>query len=203
MKIPRLYFGTGKEVHARAKRFNAKLIQNGDFPEFQESELMDTDELQGAFVNPLVMFLADPRKSSEHHFRAYVFSNYSPVRIGESFWQDIFTLFDGLVKTDWGLLCLLAGTSYVPPRSRDAERNRLFFERLLDAWPRFLKERDLFFNQEMIAHGGAFFWQNAGSGLWSTLVEDGGVPGEVVTRAFETNRDDNLVPELIRKYVLV
>ncbi|MEY3444834.1 MAG: hypothetical protein RLZZ519_3115 [Bacteroidota bacterium] len=129
--------------------------------------------------------------------------NYCPVRGGEWLWQDIFTIFDGLAKTDWGLLCLLSGASYVPPRSRDSERNRLFFERLLDAWPRFLKDRDLFYDQRMINYGGAFFWQNAGSGLWPTLVEIGGVPGEVVDHAFATKRDDNLVPELIRKYVLV
>ncbi len=203
MKIPRIFFGTGKDVHSRAKRFFANVIKNGAFPQFQESELIDTDDLAEATAPPLVMFLADPSRSSEHHFRAYVLQNYSPLRHGEWFWQDIYTLFDGLVKTDWGLLLLLAGSFNVPPRIRDAERNRLFFERLLDAWPRFLKERDLFFNQEMIAHGGAYFWQNAGSSLWPTLVEIGGVPGDVVDHAFETNRDDNLVPELIRKYVLV
>jgi hypothetical protein len=203
MKIPRIFFGTGTEVHARSKRFLANVIKNGTFPEFHESELIDTDDLVRTNAQPLVMFRADPSKSSEQHFRAYVFSNYSPVRGGEWLWQDTFILFDGLVRTDWGLLGLLGESSFVPPRGRDAERNRLFFERLLDAWPRFLKERDLFYNEEMIVHGGAYFWQNAGSGLWPTLVETGGVPGDAVDHAFETNRGDNLVPELILKYVLV
>ncbi|MBP8073577.1 MAG: hypothetical protein KAY96_02370 [Bacteroidia bacterium] len=203
MKIPRLFFGTGKEVHARSKRFLAKVIKEGHFPEFQDSELMDTDELAGEKAQPLVMFLADPRRSSEDHFRAYVFENYSPIRGGEWLWQDVFTIFDGLVKTDWGLLCLLAVSICVPSVSRDPQRNRLFFERLLEAWPRFLEQRDLFYDQGMINYGGAYFWQNAGSGLWPILVKAGGVPAEVVTHAFETNRDDNLVPELIRKYALV
>jgi hypothetical protein len=203
MKIPRLFFGTGKEVHARSKRFLAKVIKEGYFPEIPDAELLDTDEIPDEIASPLVMFLADPSKSSEDHFRAYVFENYSPVRGGEWLWQDVFTLFDGLVTSDWGLLCLIARSSYVPSRSRDAVRNRQFFERLLEAWPRFLEDRDLFYNQEMIAHGGAYFWQNAGSGLWVMLIEAGGVPGDAVDHAFETNRDDNLVPELIRKYVLV
>ncbi|MEY3444836.1 MAG: hypothetical protein RLZZ519_3117 [Bacteroidota bacterium] len=203
MKIPRLFFGTGKEVHARAKRFLAKVIKQGYFPEIPDAELLDTDAIPDEIASPLVMFLADPSKGSEDHFRAYVFENYSPVRGGEWLWQDAITLFDGLINSDWGLVCLLAGSFNVPPRSRDAERNRLFFERLLEAWPRFLAQRKLFYNQEMIFHGGAYFWQNAGSGLWPTLVERGGVPAEVVTHAFETNRGDNLVPELIREYVLV
>ncbi len=148
------------------------------------------------------MLLADPRKSSEDHFRAYVFLNYSPVRIGEWFWQDIFTLFDGLVKTDWGLLCLIANSTYVPRRNRDAARNRRFFERLLETWPRFVEDRDLFYDQEMIVHGGAYFWQHASSDLWVILAEAGGVPGDVLQSTFDTRKDDQLVPELIRKYAL-
>jgi hypothetical protein len=76
MKIPRLFFGTGAEVHASAKRFLTKVIKKGNFPEFQESDLMDTDDLVEANALPLVMFRGDPSKSSEDHFRVYVFLNY-------------------------------------------------------------------------------------------------------------------------------
>jgi hypothetical protein len=203
MKIPRIFFGTGKEVHARSNRFMVKVIKQGYFPDIPESELLDIDELAIEVAKPLVMFQASPSRGSENHFRAYVFQTYTQARGGEYLWQDIFSLFDGLVKTDWGLICLLAGSLYVPSRSRDAERNRLFFERLLEAWPRFLAQRDLFYDQRMINYGGAYFWQNASSDLWVILVEEGGVPANVAENALLNRKDDNAVPELIRKYVLV
>lgn len=201
MKIPSILFGTGKQVHRKAKRFLNRIIKDGIFPEFSPSELIETDLLYERKTDPLVMFTGDVRRGSQEHFRAYVFQNYNPNRGGEYLWEDTNLVFDGLVKHDWGLFCLIAAGTMVPLRDREPERNKLFFSRLLAFWPFILENRNLFYDSEKVHHGGAYFWQNGGSDLWSILSESG-VQEEEFHDIISIGKNDRFIPELIIKYQL-
>ena len=202
MKVPKLFCGTGKEVHAKAKRYFARAQKLGSFPEFSADEMLDSKDFPTDCGKPAVVFEMQYDTGGPWHYRAYCAGQYNDIRTGEQLFSDTNMLFDGLVKHDWGLLMLVGYSAVVPVPERDLERNHHFFERLLEAWPVFLAERHLFYSERMIFYGGPYFWNNAGHSLWPLMV-DSGVPKGLFKLQFPTERmRDDWVPETIKTYIL-
>ena len=203
MKIPKMLYGTGADVHPKAKRYVSKALKAGIVPSIQDKDLMDLSDLREGNYLPRVLAQPYAGMGIHAHFRAYFLS------LGHPYWTlglDVFTtiniMFDGLVTSEWGILSILCDGTYAPRPDREPERNRLFFERLVEVWPTFIENKDVFFDPRMLRFGGGYFWQNASTDLWSIFVEKGGIPIEIIRETLAIPRDNYYVPELIHKYIL-
>ncbi|MEM1001002.1 MAG: hypothetical protein AAGN35_28365 [Bacteroidota bacterium] len=202
MKIPKILFGTGKEVHRPAGRWMARVKKQGQWPELSDSDFVDTEEYAPQGSNIYVQFDIDPSIGLESNFRVYSPNRYFPYSRGtDKYLPERRMFFDGLVETTWGLLCLLPKTSYIPIPKMDRGRNLRFFERLHEDWELLLNERHLFEHIWQGRKTGTYFWHNTYTQLFPALYK-AGVPGEAIDNTNLQTADDYLVPRWIEKYIL-
>ncbi len=166
MKIPKVLFGKGKEVHSRVSRLMAKAKKTWEWPTFPDSEMIDTETLPKGKDGPKVLFKPDPLLGGEEHFRLYAFGRYFKFGRGVDVVQkEGQFIFDGLVKTPpWGLLALLCKETPFPrPNHKGGEeRAREFFRLLEEYWSLFQEEKVLFEDEI-----GKSFWEGNRSQLWT------------------------------------
>ncbi|MEM1000256.1 MAG: hypothetical protein AAGN35_24600 [Bacteroidota bacterium] len=202
MKIPKILFGTGKEVHRPVGRWMAKVKKQGQWPAMNDDDFIDTEELfpEGSPVR--VMFGIDPEVGAQPHVRVYSLYRYFKWSRGtDHFRPERKLFFDGLVESTWGLLCLLPVGSYIPTPEMDRGRCLRFFERLYEDWDILLNERHLFEHVWFRERTGTYFWNEAYTKLFPSLAS-AGVPRELIRNSALKNPDDYIVPRWIEEYVL-
>ncbi|MEL7399666.1 MAG: hypothetical protein AAFN68_03730 [Pseudomonadota bacterium] len=203
MKIPKILFGTGKEVHRPTGRWMAKVKKHGQWPTMNDNDFINTEEMFPKGSSVRVLFEIDPEVGAQAHFRAYAPSRYFKWTLGT---QEVGAMedklfFDGLVESTWGLLCLLPVGGYIPTPKMDRGRNLRFFERLYEDWDILLNERHLFEHQRFGQGTGTYFWNEAYTRLFPSLAKSG-VPRELIQNSALKNPDDYLVPRWIEEYIL-
>ncbi|MEM1000444.1 MAG: hypothetical protein AAGN35_25555 [Bacteroidota bacterium] len=203
MKIPKILFGTGKEVHRPVGRWMARVKRQGQWPELSDADFIDTEEFAPYGSNIYVQFDIDPSIGLETNFRVYSPSRYFKRTLGkpEIGRKEDRLFFDSLVESTWGLLCLLPTGSYIPTLETDPGRCLHFFERLHEDWELLLNERHLF---EYVWFGkktGTYFWNRAYTSLFPSLHE-AGVPSDLFKKTNPKTADDYLVPRWIEEYIL-
>ncbi|MEM6268499.1 MAG: hypothetical protein AAF998_03635 [Bacteroidota bacterium] len=203
MKIPKILFGTGKEVHRPVGRWMAKIKKNGQWPRSSENDYIDTEEMFPKGSSVRVLFEINPEVGAQPHFRTYAPSRYFKWTLGteEVGAMEDKLFFDGLVESTWGLLCLLPVGSYIPTPKMDRGRCLRFFERLYEDWDVLLNERHLFENVWFGERTGTYFWNEPHTSLFPSLA-DSGVPRELVRNTDLKSADDHLVPRWMEEYIL-
>ncbi|MEM6270679.1 MAG: hypothetical protein AAF998_14655 [Bacteroidota bacterium] len=204
MEIPKILFGTGQEVHQRTKRWMAKVKREMKWSEIPEDEMFLTESMAPKGSGIKVLFEINPAVGSVKAFRVYSPSRYfksSLLAEDSIYFGEKNLLFDSMVESSWGLLCLLTVGSYIPTIKMDRGRTIRFFERFLEDFEIFLGEKHLFEAEGIAANYGKYFWRGIGTQLWSAMV-GAGVPQEEFQNKLVSQFDDYDAVRLIEKYVL-
>ncbi|MEM6267864.1 MAG: hypothetical protein AAF998_00435 [Bacteroidota bacterium] len=202
MKIPKILFGIGKEVHRPVGRWMTKVKRDRQWPLLPEVEFVDTTETVPPGSPERVIFDIDPQIGMQNHFRVYSPARYFKFACDmEPFQEELKLFYDGLVESTWGLLCLLPYGSYIPSLEVDRDRCVRFFERLNEDWDLFLDERHLFEHVRFSERTGTYFWNETYTKLFPALVR-AGVPENVVGNTDLKTADDYQVPRWIEEYIL-
>lgn len=202
MKVPKILFGTGGEVHRPVGSWMRKVKKNRQWPPLADEDYIDTEEVAPLGSSVRIIFDIDPGIGAQKHLRAYAPARYFKWTLGTGELRgerNIF--FDGLVESTWGLLCLLPQQSYIPTPEMDRGRCLRFFERLVEDWDLILAEKHLFEKDTMGGFWPKYFWKGGNTRLFPRMW-NAGVPAELINNTELKDTDDYQAIRWIEEYIL-